>query len=65
MNIKFKDLDKQSMEGQLLLAALYLINGDKSLKTAEETIKLLIELHKGLCFEKNVDIIIEDLNTTE
>jgi len=61
MNIKFKDLNTQSIEGQLLITAFYLINGDKSLSTADETIKLLIELHKGLCFEKGVDEIIEDL----
>ena len=65
MDIKFKDLNTQSIEGQLLLTAFYLITGDKTLSTADETIKQLIEIHKGLCFEKNVDIIIEDLNTPE
>lgn len=54
MKITFGEMDKNTTEGQLLLAACKVISGGVTIGDVEEVLIQLAEVHSELMFEKHL-----------
>ena len=60
LTVKFEHINRNSLEGQLLMAACKMHTGSTDMDRMEEFLAQLVEVHDELCFSKELNEIIKN-----
>jgi len=61
LTVRFEHLNKQSIEGQLLMSACILHTNSTEIDRMDEYLAQLQEVHDELCFTKELIKVIKDV----